>query len=159
MSKSPPRRAQISFLLITFFFRRDHVNTHPPVSPTENAYKTGLTPFFFQLLFIALYSFSLPSKHFPIIFSGQFKTKKNVKTLPEGKKIFFFFFFLSFSLSPDRKKKKKNLLFPPFLSPEMGKPHGKTALKKKFFFGLFFTLPLFVMERNYNLSFFPENPT
>ena len=80
-----------------------------------------------------------------------------MKKLPEGEKYFFFFFnfYFTFSLSSDRKN-ENYLLFPPFLIPQIEKPHGKTCMKIFFFFFYFFSLPLLVIEKNYHLPFFPK---
>ena len=63
--------------------------------------------------------------------------------------------FFKFSFSPSEKK-KNHLLFPHFLSPEIGKPQGKTSLKKIFFFFFFpFFHPTTPRNRkNYHLPFF-----
>ena len=49
----------------------------------------------------------------------------------------FFIIYFTFSLSPYGKK-QNHLLFPPFLSPEIGKPEGKRSHKKFLFFFFFF---------------------
>ena len=83
-----------------------------------------------------------------------------VKKPPERRKKFFPFFiiFFTFSLSPYGKK-QNHLLFSPFLSPDLGKPQGKTSfLKKFFFFYMTFLDPTAPRNRkNYHLPFFFRN--
>ena len=135
--------------------------------PTETLFfrpimsKNGLYTFFLKLLFFADYSFSLPPKHFLIIFSGKLTTKNAQKTSGKEEKIFFFFFiiYFTFSLSP-YEKKQKHLLFPPFLPLEIEKPQGKTSHKKFFFFYLTFLDPTAPRnQKNYHLPFFFEIST
>ena len=97
--------------------------------------KNALNTFFLKLLFFPLSSFSLLPKHSPIIFSGKLTTKNGQKSSLKEKKNLFIIYF-TFYLSPYGKK-QNHLLFPPFLSREIGKRQGKT-LQKKFFFLLFF---------------------
>ena len=100
-----------------------------------------LNTFFLKLLFFPLYSFSLPPKHFLIIFfSGKLTTKNGQKTSLKEEQFFFVFFiiYFTFSLSPYRKK-QSHLLFPPFLSSEIGNPQGNRSHKKFFFFFFFLT--------------------
>ena len=69
-----------------------------------------------------------------------------VKKLPKGEKKFFFFLIIYFTISLSPSGKKENhLLFPPFLSPEIEKPQGKTSHKKFFFFFFFY---IFVSYRS-----------
>ena len=84
-----------------------------------------------------------------------------VKKLPKGEKNIFFLFLIYFTFSFSAYGKKENhLLFPQFLSPEIGKPQGRTSHKKIFFllfFRLFCTLPLLVIGKITNsLFFFPK---
>ena len=83
-----------------------------------------------------------------------------VKKPPERRRNFFLFFihFFTFSLSPYGIK-QNHLLFPPFLSPEIGKSQGKNVLLKKiffffFFFFLFCILPLIVIGKITTYLFF-----
>ena len=117
-----------------------------------------LNTFFLKLLFFALYSFSLPPKHFLIIFSGKLATKNSQKISRKEEKFFFFYIiYFTFFLSPYGIK-QNHLLFSLFLSPEIGKPQGKTSFKKIFFFffffGIFFTLPLLVIGKITTYLFF-----
>ena len=109
--------------------------------------------------FFSLYSFSLPPKHFLIIFSGKLATKNGKKNSRKEEKIFFLFFiiFFTFSLSPYGKK-QNHLLFPPFLSPKIEKPQGKTYYEKFFlFFFLTFLHPTAPRtQKNYHLPFFSK---
>ena len=154
----PISALKFHFLQITFFFRRDYADTYTYPHTLRFSdilcLKNALYTFFLKLPFFPLYSFSLPPKHFLIIFSGKLTTKNGQKT---GGKFFFIFFkiYFTFSLSPYGKK-QNHLLFSPFLSPEIGKPQGKTTFKKKFFFfSLFSTLPLLVIK-NYHFPFFSK---
>ena len=136
------KRAQVSFFTNYLFFRRDYADTytysHTLRFSDTLCLKNAINTFFLKLHFFSLYSFSLPPKHFLIIFSGKVATKKWSKNLPKEEKNFFPFFiiFFTFSLSPYGKK-QNDLLFPPFLSLEIGKPQGKTSFTK-FFFSFFF---------------------
>ena len=74
-----------------------------------------------------------------------------MKKLPKGEKKIFFFLsiYFTFSLFPYGKK-QHHLLFPPYLSPEIGKPQGKTFHLKfffLFFFLLFCIVPLLVIGK------------
>ena len=80
-----------------------------------------------------------------------------MKKLPKGEKQFLkkkIIYFI-FSLCSDHKKRK---LFPfsTNLIPEIRKSHGKTSIKFFFFFLIFCTLPLLVMEKKIPLTFFPK---
>ena len=83
-----------------------------------------------------------------------------MKKLPKGEKKDFLFFiiYFTFFLSPYGKK-QNHLLFPPFVSPGIGKPQGKMSHEKFFFFCFFFfftflhpTAPR--NRKNYHLPFF-----
>ena len=119
------------------FFRRDYANTYTyphTLRFSDICLKNERNTFFLKLLFFPLYSFSLPPKHFLIIFSGKLATKNGQKPPERRKKLFSFFYnFFTFFLSPYGKK-QNNLLFPPFLSLEIEKSQGKTSHKKFFFF-------------------------
>ena len=113
---------------------------------------------FLKITFFALYSFSLPPKHFLIIFSGKLANKNGQKTSRKEENFFFFFIsFFTFSLPPYGNK-QNHLLFSPFLSPEIEKPQGKTSHKKLFFFFFFFLLfcilPLLVIGKITTYLFF-----
>ena len=115
---------------------------------------------FLKITFFALYSFSLPPKHFLIIFSGKLATKNGQKTSRKEENFFFLFFisFFTFSLS-SYGNKQNHLLFPPFLSSEIEKPQEKTSHKKFFFFFFFFTFlhPTALRNRkNYHIPFFSK---
>ena len=116
-----------------------------PIMPKNRAQHLFLKITFF----FALYSFSLTPKHFLI-------SSRNEKTF------FFFFFFIiyfTFSLSPYGKT-QNHLLFPPFLSPEIGKPYGKTSHAKFFFFFfLIFCIPPLLVIGKITTHLFFEIPT
>ena len=161
-----PRSAlKFHFLQITFFSavitRTHNLPTHTPFFRPIMCKKRA-SHLFLKITFFALYSFSLPPKHFLIIFSGKLATKNGQKT-SRKEEIFFFFFksFFTFSLSSYRNK-QNHLLFPPFLSSEIEKPQGKTSHKKFFFFFFFFYF--FASYRSSEsgklpLTFFFEIPT
>ena len=91
---------------------------------------------------------------------SKFPTKISEKAPWRGKmKIFFFlnfYFTFLFPLYSDRKN-ENYLLFPPFLIPQIGKPHGKTSMKIFFFF--YFFLPTAPRNRKkLPLTFFSEIP-
>ena len=135
-----------------------HLLTHTLFFRPIMCKKNALYTFFLKLLFFPLYSFSLPPKHFLIIFSGKLTTKNGQKNCQKEKKKFFFFCidYFTFSLSPYGNK-QNHLLFPPFLSSEIEKPQGKTSHKKFFFFFFFTTFlhPTALRNReNYHLPFF-----
>ena len=114
-----------------------------------------------KLLFFALYSFFLPPKHFLIIFSGKLTTKNGQESSQKGQKKIFFFYNLFHIFPLPLRKKTKPLLFPPFLSPEIGKPQGKTSRTKIFFcfffFFFYFLHPIAHRNRkNYHLPFFSK---
>ena len=84
-----------------------------------------------------------------------------MKKLPKREKKNFLFFYNLFHiyLSPYGKK-EKHLLFPHFLSPEIGKPQRKTFHKKfffLFFFLLFCIVPLLVIKKITTFLFFPNS--
>ena len=145
------------------FFRRDNADTY--TSPHTFRFsdtlclKNASNTFFLKLFFFPLYSFSLPPKHFRIIFSGKLATQNGQKTSRKEEKYFFLFFiiFFTFFLSPYGNK-QNHLLFPPFLSSEIEKPQGKTSHKNFFFFFFFFyffcILPLLVIGKNTTYLFF-----
>ena len=99
------------FLQITFFSavitRTHHLHTHTLRFSDTLCLKNALNTFFLKLHFFPLYSFSLPPKHFLIIFSGKLATKNGQKTSRKEENFFFPFFiiFFTFSLSPYGKKK------------------------------------------------------
>ena len=135
--KNADKRAQVSFFTNYLFFRRDYADTytypHTLRFSDTLCLKNALNTFFLKLHFFPLYSFSLPPKHFLIIFSGKLATKNSQKTSRKEEQFFFFFLiFFKFSLSPYGKK--NHLPFPPFLSLEIEKPQGKTSHNKFFFF-------------------------
>ena len=139
MTLNADKRAQVSFLTNYLFFRRDYADTYTYPHTLRFSdilcLKNAPNTFFLKLHFFPLYSFSLPPKHFLIIFSGKLATKNGQKTFRKEEKIFFFFFkfFFTFSLSPYGKK-QNHLLFRPFLLLEIKKPQGKTSHKNFFFF-------------------------
>ena len=120
------------------FFRRDYADTytypHTLRFSDTLCLKNALNTFFLKLLFFPLYSFSLPPKHFLIIFSGKLATKNGQKTSRKEQQFFVFFkkFFFTFSLF-SYGNKQNHLLFSPFLSPEIGNRKGKRSFKIFFF--------------------------
>ena len=161
MPSKATKRAQVSFFT-NYLFSAVTTRTHTPtlthsVFTTHNAKKNAINTFFLKLLFFALYSFSLTPKHFLIVYSGKLTTK-NCEKAPERRKKIFFSFYNFFHIFPLPLQKKKNLLFPPFLSPQIGKPQGKTSHKKcfflLFFFDFFSTLPLLVIAKITTYLFF-----
>ena len=80
------------------------------------------------------------------MFSGKLTTKNGQKSSLKEKKIFLFFIiYFTFSLSVYGKK-QNHLLFTPFVSPEIGKPQGKTP--HKIFFSFFFFFYFFAHYRS-----------
>ena len=163
----PLSALKFHFFQITFFSavitRTHNLPTHTLFFRHIMSKKNALYTFFLKLPFFALYSFSLPPKHFLIIFSGKLTTKNGQKTCRKEEKFFFFFFiiYFTFSLSPYGKK-QNHLLFPPFLSLEIVKPQGKTSDKKFFFFFFYLTFldPTAPHnQKNYHLPFFFEIST
>ena len=72
----------------------------------------------------------------------------------EKKNFLFFIIYFTFSLSPYGKK-QNHLLFPPFLSPEIGKAQAKTSYNNFFFFFFFFTFLHPTAPRNRKNYHFP----
>ena len=128
----PISALKFHFLQITFFFRRDYADTYTYPHTLRFSdilcLKIALNTFFLKLHFFPLYSFSLPPKHFLIIFSGKLATKNGQKTSRKEQKFFSFFynFFHIFPL-PLRKKTKPVTFFPLFISG-----NRKTARKTSF---------------------------
>ena len=82
-----------------------------------------------------------------------------MKKLPKGEKKNFLFFYNLFHIYLSPYGKKKHLLFPPFLSPEIGKPQRKMSHKKfffLFFFLLFCIVPLLVIGKITTFLFFSK---
>ena len=164
MFKNAAKRAQVSFFTNYLFFRHDYADTytypHTLRSSDTLCLKNALYTFFLKLPFFVQYSFSLPPKHFLIIFSGKLTTKNGQKTSRKEENFFIFFIiYFTFSLSPYGKK-QNHLLFPPFLSSEIEKPQGKKSHKKFFFFFFFFFTFLHPTAlrnwENYHLPFFSK---
>ena len=106
----PLSALKFHFLQITFFSavitRTHHLPTHTPFFQPIMS-KNALYTFFSKLPFFALYSFSLPPKHFLIIFSGKLATKNGQKTSrKEEKNVFLFYNFFHIFPLPLRKKTK-----------------------------------------------------
>ena len=104
-----------------------HLPTHSPFFRPIMSKKRALhlflkITFFFSLLLL------LTPKILPNHLFRQTNDQKWSKNLPKVGKFFFLFFiiYFTFSLSPYGKK-QNHLLFSPFLSPEIGKPKGKTS--------------------------------
>ena len=124
------------------FFSRDYANTYTYPHTVRFfdplCLKKALNTFFIKITFFCSLLFpvtpeTLPNHHF-----RQTNDQKWSRKLPKRTKINFLFFiiYITFSLSPYGKK-QNHLLFPPFLSPEKGKPQEKTS-STNFFFLLFF---------------------
>ena len=102
------------------------------------------------MTFFFLHSFSIPPKHFLIIFSGKQTTKTGQKSPLKEKKNFLFFKNLFHIFPLQLRRKTKPFTFSALLSPEIEKPQRKTSRTKFFFplfFGLFCTLPLLVIGK------------
>ena len=162
----PIRAPKFHFFKITFFFavitRTQHLPTHTPFFRPIMCKKSALHLFlkitFFSSLLLLLTPETLPNHLF-----RQTSDQKWSKNLKKRGNFFFLFFiiFFTFSLSPYGNK-QNHLLFPPFLSPEIGKPQAKTSFKKIFF--LFFFFDFFAPYRSWEseklpLTFFFEIPT
>ena len=155
------KRAQVSFFTNYLFFRRDYADTytysHTLRFSDTLCLKNALNTFFLKLHFFPLYSFSLPPKHFLIIFSGKLATKNGQKASRKEENFFlrFVIIFFTFSLSPYGKK-QNHLLFPHFLSLEIEKTEGKTSHQNFFsFFNLTFFHPNAPRNpKNYHVHFF-----
>ena len=125
----PLSALKFHFLQITFF-RLDYADTytypHTYRFSDTLCLKNALNTFFLKLLFSALYSFSLPPKHFLIIFSENLTTKNGQKTsLKEDKNFLFFYNLFHIFPVPLRKKTKLLTFFPLFITG-----NRKTARKK-----------------------------
>ena len=91
----------------------------------------------------------------------QTNDQKWSKKLPKRTRINFLLFIIYFTFSLSRYGKKQNhLLFPLFLSPEIGKPQGKNVPYKIFFSSFFFLLFLHPTaprnRKNYQSPFFSK---
>ena len=138
----PLSALKFHFLQITFFSavitRTHHLPTHTPFVRPIMSKKWDLHLFlkitFFLLCTPSPFPRTLPNQLF-----RQTNDQKWSKNLPKEEIFFFFFFIISFTFSLFPYGKKQNhLLFPPFLSPEIGKREGKMSFKKIFFLFFFF---------------------
>ena len=129
--KMPIIALKFHFLQIIFFSavitQTHHQPTHSPFFRPIMSKKRALHLFlkitFFLSLLLLLTPEILPNHLF-----RQTNDQKWSKNLPKLGKIFFLFFIIYFTLSLSSYGKKQNhLLFSPFLSPEIGKPQGKTS--------------------------------
>ena len=158
------KRAQVSFFTNYLFFRHDYADTytypHTLRFSDTLCLKNALNTFFLKLHFFPLYSFSLPPKHFLIIFFGKLATKNGQKTSRKEEKIFFLFLkFFSHFPSPLTEKNKTTYFFRPFYHCKSKNRKGKRPLKKEFFFFFFLTFfhPTAPRNRkNYHLPFFSK---
>ena len=95
MPLNADKRAQVSFFTNYLFFRRDYADTytypHTLRFSDTLCLKNAMNTFFRKLHSFPLYSFSLPPKHFLIIFSGKLATKNGQKTSLKEEKISFLF--------------------------------------------------------------------
>ena len=157
----PLSALKFHFLQITFFCR-DYADTytysHTLRFSDTLCLKNALNTFFLKLLFFPLYSFSLPPKHFLIIFSGKLTTKNGQKTSLKKDKNFLFFYnlFHIFPL-PLRNKTIPLTFFPVFITGNRKTARENVLLKIFFFFFFFLTFfhPIAPRNRkNYHLLFF-----
>ena len=99
----PLSALKFNFLKITFF-RRDYANiyTYPHTLRFSDTLclKNALNTFFLKLLSFPLYSFSLPPKHFLIIFSRKLTTKNGQETSRKEEKNSFLSFYKLFHIFP-----------------------------------------------------------
>ena len=108
--------------------------------------------FFHKITYFCSLLLLLTPETLPYHLFRETNDRKWSRKLPKRTKINFLFFiiYFTFSLSPYGKK-QNHLPFPPFLSPEIGKPQGKMSHEKFFFFLLFFLLfcilPLLVIVK------------
>ena len=141
----PISALKFHFLQIFFFSavitQTHHLPTHSPFFRPIMSIKRALHLFLKITLFLSLLLLLTP-EILPNHFFRQTNDQKWSKNLSKVGKIFFLFFiiFFTFSLFPYGKK-QNHLLFSPFLSPEIGKPQGKTSFKKIFFFFFFDFFP------------------
>ena len=125
--------------------------------------KNALNTFFLKFLFFALYSFSLPPKHFLIIFSENLRPKMVIKkSLKDKNKFSFFYIFISHFPSPLTEKKTKPLTFSA-LFVTGNRKNARENVPLKIFFLLFF-FSFFAPNRSWKsekllLTFFFEIPT
>ena len=127
----PISALKFHFLQITFFSavitRTHHLPTHTPffrpIMCKKHALHLFLKITFFCSLLLLLTPKTLPNDLF-----RQTNHQKQLKSSLKEKKKFPFFFisYFTFILSPYGKK-QNHLLFPPFLSPEIGKQQAKTS--------------------------------
>ena len=126
----PLSAPKFQFIQITFFSavitRTHHLPTHTPffrhIMSKKRALHLFLKITFFCSVLLLLTPETLPNH----LFRQTNHQKKLKSSLKEKKKFsFFFIIYFTFSLSPYGKK-QNHLLFLPFLSPEIGKPEGKT---------------------------------
>ena len=128
-------------------------------------YPKGEKKFSFFLNLFHIFPLQLRKKNKTTYFFRLFRETNDQKwsrKLPKGEKKNFLFFiiYLTFSLS-FHGKKRNHLLFPPFVSTEIGKPQGKMSHEKIFFFFFFFfffllfcILPLLVIGKIATYLFF-----
>ena len=126
-------------LQITFFppWLREHIHlpTHTP-SFRPIMPKKRTKHLFLKITFFFLHSFSLPPKHFLIIFSGKQTTKNGQESsLKEKKKVSFFLIFSHFP-SPITEKNKTTYFFRPFITGN--RRTAKENVPYKIFFSSFF---------------------
>ena len=157
----PISALKFHFLQITFFSavitRTHHLPTHTRFFRPIMCKKCALHLFLKITFFLLSTPSPYPRNNFNHLFR-QTNHQKKLKVPKEEKQIFcILILYFTFSFSPYGKK-QNHLLFSPFLSPEIGKPQGKTSFKKIFFFffffGLFFTLPLLVIGKITTYLFF-----
>ena len=127
----PLSALKFHFLQITFFSavitRTHHLPTHTPFFGPIMSKKRAL-PLFFLITFFCFLLLLLNPETLSNHLFRQTNHQKQLKSfLKEKKKISFFLYSISHCPSPLTEKNKTTYFFPPFLSPEIGKPQGKTS--------------------------------
>ena len=151
----PLSALKFPFFTNYLFFRRNCANTYTNPNTIRFSYpclKNALDTFFLKFpFFFALYSFSLPPKHFLIIFSGKLATKNGQKTSRKEEKNFFLSFYKLFHIFPlPLPKKTKPFTFSALFIIGNRKTARENVLLKKvfFFFLLSFTHTPFFQTHN-----------
>ena len=133
----PLSALKFHFLQITFFStmitRTHHLLTHTPFFRHIMSKKRAFH-LFHKITFLSHYSFSLPPKHFLIIFSGKLATKNGQKTSRKEEKIFSFFYNFFHIFPLPLRKKTKPLTFSALFITGNRKTARENVLLKKFFF-------------------------
>ena len=132
---------------------RTHPTTHTFRFSNQKCLKNALNTFFFKLPYFSIYSFFFTSERLP---NHLFRQSYDQKWCSLKRKHFFFFKFFSHFPSPLTEKNKTTHSFQPFYHRKW---ENRTEIRHlNFFFPLFFTLLLPLIEKNYH-TFFSEIPT